>query len=280
MNKCLNCGKEIPEGRKFCSSSCSAKYNNVRRQRRPWTEEQRKNFSEKQVERLRPVSLAFQKSKKLECQCCGKEFNSRALHRYCPDCKQYSNTLPVLLKLGVWKKGDAVEKGILQAKKLLGREYFENRESLLTLSKKYGICKDTVKSYVGTVRTLSEANRNAVETGRHELYGNPQFKSGTHISWEGRKFHFRSSWEEEYMKQLDEQKVSYLYEPFSIRYYDTQRNEERVAIPDFFFPETNTIVELKSSFTYDEQNIRDKFQSYREKGYKAELLLDWQKIEI
>lgn len=28
---CLFCGKEIPKGRKFCNSSCSAKYNNAKR---------------------------------------------------------------------------------------------------------------------------------------------------------------------------------------------------------------------------------------------------------
>ena len=265
--KCLQCGKEIPEGRKFCSSSCSAKYNNVRRQRRPWTEEQHKKHR-------KPVQKNY-------CCICGKEIKTD--RQYCKSCSsKYGSVVPVLQKLCCWT-GD-INQSLQKAETFLAKRYFEDKESLLSLAQEYGICKDTIRWYIRrqglALRDFSESTKLSIEQGRQQIVGNPQFKSGTHISWEGRKFHFRSSWEEEYMKQLDEQKVSYLYEPFSIRYYDTQRNEERVAIPDFFFPETNTIVELKSSFTYDEQNIRDKFQSYRKKGYKAELLLDWQKIEI
>ena len=33
MNTCLYCGVEIPKGRKFCSNSHSAKYNNPKRRK-------------------------------------------------------------------------------------------------------------------------------------------------------------------------------------------------------------------------------------------------------
>jgi hypothetical protein len=39
-------------------------------------------------------------------------------------------------------------------------------------------------------------------------------------------------------------------------------------------PETNEIVEIKSSWTYDEQNIKDKFNAYKNLGYKTKLILD------
>lgn len=44
MNICLQCGKEIPKNRKFCSSSCSASYNNRKREKR--TEESKKKASQ------------------------------------------------------------------------------------------------------------------------------------------------------------------------------------------------------------------------------------------
>lgn len=41
-NYCLNCGKEIKNGKKFCNSSCAAKYNNKNRK---LTEETKKKIS-------------------------------------------------------------------------------------------------------------------------------------------------------------------------------------------------------------------------------------------
>ena len=49
MNFCKCCGKEIPEGRKFCNSSCAAKYNNKHRTRKPWTEEQKRKIRKERV---------------------------------------------------------------------------------------------------------------------------------------------------------------------------------------------------------------------------------------
>ena len=38
-NYCLNCGNEIEKGKKFCNSSCSAKYNNKKRLMKKETKE-------------------------------------------------------------------------------------------------------------------------------------------------------------------------------------------------------------------------------------------------
>lgn len=51
----------------------------------------------------------------------------------------------------------------------------------------------------------------------------------------------------------------------------------RITIPDFHLSETNTIVEIKSTYFYDPINMKDKFVKYKELGYNFKLILD--KIE-
>lgn len=277
MNRCKHCGKEIDDKHKFCNSSCAAKYNNARRERKPWTEEQRQKASDDACRRHGNLPYA---ERWHVCKCCGQKFQSNNRKHFCSECLKIDglwDRLRILNHLGVWKQGKNIDEATREASQLLSKLYFEEKESLLSIAQRFHICKDTVKCYIGEkLRTRGEALQVAVETGRTDVPSSPRFKQGAHTSWEGHKFHFRSSWEERYMQELDEKKVPYLYEAFRIRYFDTQKNEERVAVPDFFLPDTNTIVELKSSYTYDEQNMKDRFKAYQERGYKTILLLDWQ----
>ena len=286
MGRCKYCGKEIDDKHLFCNRSCAAKFNGKNRVRKPWTEKQRQEFSDRQCKRN--GHLPFRERTRT-CECCGQEFHAVGRRSFCPKCLQKYpglwGKIKTLKAIGVWEQSRSLEDSELEAKKILSRLYFEEKESLLSLSKRFGICKDTVKYYVGEkLRNSGEATKLAFETGRKNLTDsdtpNYCFKQGTHTSWEGHKFHFRSSWEEQYMQELDKKKVPYLYEAFRIRYFDTQKSEERVAVPDFFLPDTNTIVELKSSYTYDEQNMKDRFKAYQERGYKTILLLDWQEQSL
>ena len=270
--KCLNCGKEIPEGRKFCSSSCSAKYNNVRRQRKPWTEEQKESVRLDRVEQI--------------CKYCGKPTGMLVIPSkkcgICEECKPFVPRLKTLRKLGI-------ERGTLKTRyqtavQRICTEYFDEKESLCTLSKKYGLDElvfyQILQQDPRGVRSLSESLQTALECDRLHIQDSPNFIHGTHTSWEGFNFHYRSSWEEQYMKELDEQKIRYEVEPFYVRYWDSQQQKERLAKPDFYLPDSNEIVELKSTFTYDEQNMKDKFQAYRKKGYTPKLLLNWKFIDL
>ena len=65
-----------------------------------------------------------------------------------------------------------------------------------------------------------------------------------------------------------------------IKYFDSQKNEIRRAIPDFYLIDFNTIVEIKSTFTLDIQNMKDKFKSYKEFGYNCKCICDYKEIEI
>lgn len=152
--------------------------------------------------------------------------------------------------------------------------------SFLELEEKYGVNNQTlhyVFSRLGIKkRGMSASIILSIESGRMPLkeYERYPYKSGHHVTWQGKKFWYRSSYEKEYCETLDREQVPYEMETLRIRYWDSQRSQERIAIPDFFLSESNEIVEIKSTWTYDEQNMRDRFKKYRELGYSCKLLLD------
>ena len=75
------------------------------------------------------------------------------------------------------------------------------------------------------------------------------------------------------MKKLDFLYISY-NQDIRVRYFDTQLQRERVAVPDFYLPDQNKLVEIKSPWTYDKQNMLDKETAYKALGYNFELRLD------
>lgn len=243
MNRCLNCGKEIPEGRKFCSSSCSAKYNNVRRQRKPWTEEQHiKNRKQRIIQK---------KEKKVP----------NYMHRCAKALRVQLEDVPETLRSFYWDRNYSVF------------------EFWYKFQIPFWILQKIFKEHSIQFRNLSESQRVAFEENRKApRTDESRYKTGHHMSWEGIEFYYRSSYELEYAQQLDEQRIPYRVESLRIRYFDTQRGIERIAVPDFYLPETNEIVEIKSTWTYDRQEMEDKFGSYRKLGYIPKLILDRQVI--
>ena len=67
---------------------------------------------------------------------------------------------------------------------------------------------------------------------------------------------------------------------YPLPYFDTQKQKYRTAIPDFYLPETNTIVEIKSGWAYDEINMKDKIVAYKNKNYLFKLILDKKEQDI
>lgn len=55
---------------------------------------------------------------------------------------------------------------------------------------------------------------------------------------------------------------------------------KRTYIPDFYLIDTNTIIEIKSEFTIDYQNIKDKKKACIEQGYNFILYLEHKIKEI
>ena len=101
-----------------------------------------------------------------------------------------------------------------------------------------------------------------------------------HTTWNGKEVFFRSSFELDYAKELDEKQIDYEVEFSHIKYWDSQKQEYRCAIPDFYIPKDNMIVEIKSSYTLDKQNMIDKKKAYLNLGYKFKLICDHNELEI
>lgn len=96
-----------------------------------------------------------------------------------------------------------------------------------------------------------------------------------HTSWNGVEMKMRSSYEVDYAMKLDKERIEYQYEPFIIEYYDHTLKKNRRATPDFYLPKTNTIVEVKSNYTYDRELMIDRMNSFKEKGYGFQLILNF-----
>lgn len=99
-----------------------------------------------------------------------------------------------------------------------------------------------------------------------------KYKSGWHITWNNKKVFLRSSYEFDYAKELDSKKIDYDVECLHIKYFDSKHKEYRCAIPDFYIPSENMIVEIKSEYTLDKQNMKDKIYEYNKLGYNFKLI--------
>jgi hypothetical protein len=109
---------------------------------------------------------------------------------------------------------------------------------------------------------------------------NSKYKHGWHTTWDGKQVFYRSSYELDFCDELDNKKIPYTMEKLRILYWDSQLNKQRVAIPDFYLSDTNEIVEVKSDYTLDKQNMLDKKKAYLEHGYKFKLILEHKEENI
>ena len=171
---------------------------------------------------------------------------------------------------------------------LIREDYFDNKMSAVEMCEKYGANENYFGYLIPRLgferRHRGEAVRNSYATGRSDPQivssSKYQYKSGYHTAWNGTEIYYRSSYELKYAQELDEQKVEYLVEDLRIQYWDSQTKVQRTAIPDFYLPESNMIVEIKSGWTLDLQNMKDKKESYLKHGYDFKLLVDFKEVDV
>lgn len=264
--KCLQCGKEIPEGRKFCSSSCSAKYNNLRRERKPWTPDQH-------LKNKKTVST---------CRYCGKPGK-----RVCDDCRPFVQRVRTFNRLKI--EGETLRDKNQALVNLLKDLYFNKHLSLQEIWEKTGLRYRQVEIIFHSagiqLRSASKAQKEAIVRGRRGIAGSLEKRGirGYHITYEGLKVYYRSSYELRFAKILDEKQIPYRMEDKRVRtkYWDSELQKERVAVPDFYLPDTNEIIEVKSSYTLGSiQRMRDKFKAYENAGFHPKLWLNWEFTDL
>lgn len=296
VKKCLNCGEIIAKNKMFCSHSCSAIYNNKKKGKK--TEEEKnkiklsiirnlgydtiedwKNSKEKKQSIKKNISVKILKDGRWVCKKCGDENCER------PDvCKNYfrndQNVLEKYLGFDSSKIGTKdFYKEFDRIINTLKYDYYINELSYSDLSSKYNVSTSSISSLFKRlkikIRNISDSTSLAVKNGKMN-YDNINiypYKSGYHATWNNKEVHYRSSYELEYYKKLDEQKIDYEVEKIRIYYYDTQREKQRIAIPDVYIPSENKLVEIKSKWTYNEQNWKDRLKSYKKLGYVVKLIM-------
>lgn len=216
------------------------------------------------------------------CKCCGQFVCVNK-----QKCRS-GRLLPSLFKLGF----DQSALGTLnyykefdRIKDVLKNLYYDEKLSCVQIAEIYGFAKhgsfsNILEKFQIFRRNTKECIRNSVITGRWHHPCNFQYKHGYHTTWNGKEIFYRSSYELEYAQQLDEKQIDYEVESLRIEYWDSQECTYRIAIPDFYLPETNEIVEIKSDWTYDPINMKDRVQKYRELNYNFKLFLDKKELHL
>lgn len=129
-------------------------------------------------------------------------------------------------------------------------------------------------------KNSKEANCESYLYGRNKIHSSILYKQQWHTTWNNKKVYLHSSYELDYAKQLDDKQIDYDVESLHIKYWDSQQQRYRCAIPDFYIPSKHLIVEIKSNWTLDKQNMQDKENSYRKLGYNFKLICDKKEIKI
>ena len=307
--RCQVCGKPIPykdkSWKKFCSSSCAAKYNNLRRDKEVYIKQSktiRENLgtydgndfsSHKYHTDKKKISTNTDKkkiktntNKKKICTICG---SLKGECEHFEICKKHQ-LLKSLTRFGLdySKKGTKeIYDEYYKIKKQLEDDY-KNHISDKELSEKYGYTSGLanfhkiLKSLGIKTRTLREGVKESYFFHPYSITSNrnPKYVEGWHKSWDGKDFYLRSSYEFDFARELDKNKIPYKVEELRIKYFDSVKNDYRCAIPDFYLPNTNEIVEIKSTWTLDLQNMKDKFREYERLGYTPKLILEHKETDI
>jgi hypothetical protein len=82
----------------------------------------------------------------------------------------------------------------------------------------------------------------------------------------------RSEWEKTVAVFLDEHNIIWEYETKKIKYFDSTRKKVAVTIPDFYLPEYNAVIEVKSNDKYKSQQTIDKLNGINCAGYHTLLV--------
>ena len=284
IKSCPKCNSEIPflkRNNKFCSRKCA----NSKTQTAEMNASRSKKLKLPSNPKQKKIRTTKHKKIKI-CPVYGFEIT---------DMKQYSTlkwaaypagrirTIKLLANAFNIELGNPDTPGKLDnAVNVLEFDYHSLKLSSLDIHSKYGfLCSaSNVSNLLKTLgierRSLSEASTEALLQGKGKLGegGENRYKTGYHMSWNNKKHYYRSSYELNFFILLDENKIHYEVESLRIEYFDTVKKKKRIAIPDVIV--NNTIYEVKGSYTFNEQNMIDKYMYYDQIGYKLVMVYEHQ----
>ena len=289
---CKNCQKEIrilkSEKRIFCCNKCQLediiknKKINYNKTKDAKCKKCNESIKIKNNASISNSLCLCCKSGNNKCKYCGEEHQKSGI---CDDCRPHIQKIYLFKKLNKFENN--VKLNILNENTILFLQelYYNKKYSRLQISEEFKIDKKSLYIFFiknnFNLRNLSESVSNAVLQGRLNYSDiKNQYKTEWHTTWNNKLVYCRSSYELEYCKILDKNKTEYFMENKKIKYWDSILKKERIAIPDFYLPKTNEIIEIKSYWTFDEQNMKDKFLSYKENGYNVKLILEHLEYKI
>lgn len=279
---CLYCNCVIPYDKrynKFCCKNHAASYNNKHRDHSIY-----ENISN--LLKNKSIASNKNKTKRNTCKICG------ALRGECKDsyvCSKY-RLFNGLIKFGFDINTKGTEKIIdefYRVRNIIEKFYLlngSNNDKLIETFNYYGGPSNfhkILKTLDIQTRNLSEGQIFSLESGnRIDMPYVNSYHDEYHKTWDNNIVYLRSSYETDYANILDDNKIHYEVESLKIKYFDTQLNKERIAIPDFYIRDKNLIVEIKSNFTLDIQNMKDKVISYKNNGYDFKLILEHKEVDL
>lgn len=302
--KCELCGKEharsYGSGR-FCSKECARSSSTIKDNKKETKDGHcstcgkfmriNKRASSKQVKcddcRTNIIVNKKYVPKKNICKVCGNDKRKQKCKR--PDVCRKSQAFPGLNKYFGFNLSlmgsEKIYEEFDRVKQMLIEDHIDNETSTEDMAIKYnhnngGNFRKILYSLKIEIRNLSQSTSLSHKQGKVSINSGKQYKHGYHTTWNNKQVFYRSSYELDHAKELDELRIDYEMETLRIQYWDSQKLMTRTAIPDFYLPEENKIVEIKSNWTYDEQRMKDKFKTYKEHGYKTELILEHKSVNI
>jgi hypothetical protein len=222
------------------------------------------------------------RNQKRTCKCCGQTPCKKPTI-----CKNNIKIIRSLKKDGIIKQfgNKKIYKEVEQLINKLNYLYYKKELSGFEIAKKLGI-KNYFRGNHFTLimkrlgikpRSRSDSQYIAKKTGRHVVRNSGSkyvYKHGWHTTWNGNEIFYRSSYELNMCNYLDSKRIKYKVEGLRIPYKDSQLNKTRISIVDFFLPDHNLIIEVKSNWTLDPINMKDRRRAYKKGGYKFKLLLN------
>ena len=293
---CENCHKEYINGYsdRFCSVHCLKSYS-TKNDNKKDTKPAKCIVCGKEIQVNKRLNLQYSKCEsckslyKKTCKICGKEFYGKQNERFCSDaCKVISKSVKSLSKhfgLDLTKIGTAdFIFDFNKIKHTLNSLYWDKNLSFTDICKLYnytgnpGNLSKLFNQLGLSRRSLSESGIVSYLNGKHDIAINNHSKGIWYTTWDNFEVYLRSSYEVDFAKELDKKQIHYEVETLKIKYFDSQSNAYRCAVPDFYVPLTNTIYEIKSNWTYNKQNMDDKFTAYKALGYNCKLVLEHKEI--
>lgn len=302
--RCLHCNAIIDfEHRynKFCSQSCAVTYTNLHRDKSIRLKQRNtllETLANKKTSNIKPSVCCNNTHKNLPkkikptkpkyCKYCGAIKGQCKDNFVCSKYQLYKN----LEKFGFNSSvigTEAIISEFYRVKTVIEKFYNEHASNANKLVEVFNYTSGSanfikiIKSLNIETKTHSEANIASIIAGRTKLLENNNsypYKSEWHTTWEGNEVYLRSSYEKEYAEELDSKHIKYDVECLRIKYFSSEKNTYRCAIPDFYLLESNTIVEIKSSYTLNLQEMKDKFKAYKDLGYNVKLYLDKKEVDL